>query len=635
MLIRTDNKSLLRLLGLMLLLGMWCWEAHADMAVLDVSQAQAQSVSLASHLAVLEDPSRDLSLDDVRRLEMEERFKQDAQRKTDLNFGQTKSAIWLRLRLKNSGDQAVERLLELPYSGYLDLQFFAPTSATDGDYTVVTTGRVLPFDSRAYPNRFFVFPISLPPHTEQTLYLRAHSFTLPMSAKLWEATAFHRYERNDYTTQAIYFGVAAAMFLFNLFLLVALRDRMYLWYLAALICITLSMAEQSGLAKEFLWPNSPYWSLVAINVGFMLSILTLATFMRRMLDTAVTMPRLDRFFQLLSGILLCSVVGLLLNTEKIVPVITWLGLIGLSSILACGVYGIVLRLRSAYFFVAAYSVVLVSSVAYAMRNLSLVSTHPMMSQAMQIGSALEMIVLALALADRFFQLRLENVRVHKSALDAQTQLVDMLKSSERELEQRVTERTQELADANRQLDDIANTDALTQLPNRRHAMRSLNMAWLEAVSNDSALACMMIDADGFKQINDTQGHDAGDRVLRALARQLRNALPTDYLVCRLGGDEFFIICADTPMKTVLQLAERIRAEVASLRVAAGTGEWRGSISVGVAVRTAGMVNMEDMLKVADLGLYAAKRNGRNCVAVADADAIPVELGDGFVASRWL
>ena len=183
--------------------------------------------------------------------------------------------------------------------------------------------------------------------------------------------------------------------------------------------------------------------------------------------------------------------------------------------------------------------------------------------------------------------------------------------------QALTEKTQALADANQQLDEIANTDVLTGLPNRRHAMRSFQRAWSEAVSSNTALACMMIDADGFKQINDTHGHDAGDRVLQALSMQLRNAVRTDDLVCRLGGDEFLIICAATPMDGALQLAEKIRSDVAALRVNAGAGEWRGSVSIGVAVRTAGMNSMEDLLKTADLGVYAAKRNGRNCVAVAD------------------
>ncbi|MFZ4626482.1 MAG: diguanylate cyclase, partial [Rhodoferax sp.] len=185
------------------------------------------------------------------------------------------------------------------------------------------------------------------------------------------------------------------------------------------------------------------------------------------------------------------------------------------------------------------------------------------------------------------------------------------------LEARVIERTQALTEANQQLDHIANTDALTHLPNRRHAMRSFPQAWAEAEKNNTSLVCMMVDADGFKRINDAHGHDAGDGVLRALARQLRNSVRTDDLVCRLGGDEFLIICVDTPMKGGLLLAEKIRAEVAALRVSAGTGEWRGSVSVGVAVRTADMASMEDLLKAADLGVYAAKRMGCNCVAVAD------------------
>ena len=184
------------------------------------------------------------------------------------------------------------------------------------------------------------------------------------------------------------------------------------------------------------------------------------------------------------------------------------------------------------------------------------------------------------------------------------------------LEGRVAERTQALLDANQRLEDLANTDPLTKLPNRRYALRSFTLEWEAAVRSDAPLACLMIDADGFKVINDTQGHDAGDAVLRALSAQLQHAVRTDDIVCRLGGDEFLIICAGTPLAGALLLAETICSEVAALRVPAGTGEWRGSISIGVAARTAAMNGLEDLMKEADLGLYAAKRNGRNCVATA-------------------
>ena len=184
------------------------------------------------------------------------------------------------------------------------------------------------------------------------------------------------------------------------------------------------------------------------------------------------------------------------------------------------------------------------------------------------------------------------------------------------LEARVAERTRELSDANQRLENMAMTDVLTGLPNRRHAMQALELEWQKSINAGSALACMMIDADGFKGINDTYGHDAGDQVLRQLAQKLREAVRTDDMVCRLGGDEFLIICAKTPLEGALQTAEKVRHEVSCMRVKAGTGLWSGSISVGVAVRIPSMLGVEELLKAADEGVYKAKHNGRNAVATA-------------------
>lgn len=190
------------------------------------------------------------------------------------------------------------------------------------------------------------------------------------------------------------------------------------------------------------------------------------------------------------------------------------------------------------------------------------------------------------------------------------------------LEARVLERTRELSDANRQLGELALTDTLTGLSNRRHAMQLLERLWDESAQGLHPLACLMIDADGFKRINDTYGHAAGDFVLQELARQLAHAVRTDDVVCRLGGDEFLIICPNTNLEGALQLAGQIRTHVAGLSIPAGEGAWPGSISVGVGIRTTLMKHPEELLKVADLGVYAAKDAGRNCVkAVLSAAAV--------------
>lgn len=184
------------------------------------------------------------------------------------------------------------------------------------------------------------------------------------------------------------------------------------------------------------------------------------------------------------------------------------------------------------------------------------------------------------------------------------------------LEARIESRTSELVSMNHQLENMAMTDVLTELPNRRHAMRCLEQYWEMSTKTGVPLACMMIDADGFKVINDRYGHQAGDAVLRALARCLRQSVRNDDIVCRLGGDEFLILCSYTTLAGAMTTAEKLRREVAELLVPVGTDVWRGSISVGVAERTQSMEMADDLLKLADKAVYVAKQKGRNCVSGA-------------------
>jgi len=181
------------------------------------------------------------------------------------------------------------------------------------------------------------------------------------------------------------------------------------------------------------------------------------------------------------------------------------------------------------------------------------------------------------------------------------------------LETKVAERTQALKDANDQLEKMALTDILTGLPNRRFALMWLAKLWEESSQTTYSLSIMMLDADGFKSINDTYGHDAGDIVLKGLAQTLQENLRTDDLVCRLGGDEFIVLCPRTALQDALNVAEKLRRTVSELQIQAGDGVWKGSISLGVAER-AQLPNPEALIKQADDGLYRAKRAGRNCVA---------------------
>jgi diguanylate cyclase (GGDEF)-like protein/hemerythrin-like metal-binding protein len=181
------------------------------------------------------------------------------------------------------------------------------------------------------------------------------------------------------------------------------------------------------------------------------------------------------------------------------------------------------------------------------------------------------------------------------------------------LEDKVARRTKALIEANRDLEQIALTDILTGLPNRRHATQQLSLLWDESTKCSLHLACLMIDADHFKQVNDTHGHDAGDYVLQELSKVLKDSVRTDDLVCRLGGDEFIIILPDTDLEGALLAAKHTHKLVSELRVTTGDSAWEGSVSIGVSARTKEMQNINDLLKESDKGVYLAKENGKNCV----------------------
>jgi diguanylate cyclase (GGDEF)-like protein/hemerythrin-like metal-binding protein len=188
-----------------------------------------------------------------------------------------------------------------------------------------------------------------------------------------------------------------------------------------------------------------------------------------------------------------------------------------------------------------------------------------------------------------------------------------LKQLNESLEEKVSIRTKELSEANQHLDELALTDILTGLPNRRHAMRLLSSLWEETLQNDSPLVGMMIDADHFKEINDVYGHHVGDLVLKELAKTLQYSLRNDDVVFRLGGDEFFIICPNTNIEGGMHIAELTRKTISELRVPTGGKPWNGSISIGVASRLPDMKIYEELIKAADKGVYAAKKAGKNCV----------------------
>ena len=173
--------------------------------------------------------------------------------------------------------------------------------------------------------------------------------------------------------------------------------------------------------------------------------------------------------------------------------------------------------------------------------------------------------------------------------------------------------TDEFAVAQKRLLQDALTDTLTQLPNRRQGQDFIESEWVFAQASGASLACLMIDIDHFKQINDRYGHAAGDAVLRQLARILTSTSRSEDMVYRYGGEEFAAILTNTDLRVAAQVGERIRALVEEAAF-----EWEGqriamTVSIGVALKAASAADSLALVQAADLALYQAKETGRNRV----------------------
>ncbi len=167
--------------------------------------------------------------------------------------------------------------------------------------------------------------------------------------------------------------------------------------------------------------------------------------------------------------------------------------------------------------------------------------------------------------------------------------------------------------------ELAVTDALTGLSNRRFLDHQLSVAMARHVRGGPAMSLLLLDIDHFKRVNDTYGHDVGDEVIREFARRLSLNVRAIDMACRYGGEEFVVLMPETQPADAMHIAERVRSQVAEAPFVLNDGRTLDvTVSVGVATSTGLGDTPEGLVKRADEGVYEAKTAGRNRVVARAA-----------------
>ncbi|KFN48923.1 sensor domain-containing diguanylate cyclase [Arenimonas composti] len=526
-------------------------------------------------------------------------------------FGFRDGAIWFHAELFNH-DRREERwllVLDYPLVDQVDVYLRYP----DGRIEHMASGDTLPFSARSIRYRHPNFWIALPQRSEVDLLVRVASrSSLQAPMTLYTPKAFAEMERDMQLGIGLFYGILLALLAYNLVLWLTLRDPGYLWYTLHVSGFGLVMFCLNGLAFEYLWPDSPRLANLAIPLSMALSQVVMHQFCRAFLELRERQPLADRIsLGFIAFFALMGLAAFVLEYRMAVLPMTLAVFPGVLFILTVAVNAIRHGYAPAKIFLTAWAFLLLGTAFYASVSFGVLPKTFITEYGIQLGSALEMILLSFALAFRYARLRFENER--------------LVREHNEQLERHVARRTSELstaleqlAEANQRLRESSRRDALTGLFNRRHFREMFEHQLHDAAETRRPLTVMLLDLDHFKDVNDTWGHLAGDECLRWMGRCLEETLgPHGGLLARFGGEEFVAVVPDVDGEAAIQLAERLRLRVCADPVRYAGSQIPLSTSIGIHVVRAGDgARVDDALHRADDALYAAKNRGRNCVQVA-------------------
>ena len=555
--------------------------------------------------------------------------------KEALNFGFRPERLWLRFNLTNTGNTDIQRLLNIRYP-LLDrvglyrftdegLQALGPAQGR----TVAPDSQAEQTGSLGLPNRFFAFPITVPPG-QNTYYLSVESKdSLAIPLYISSNSAFQTALYWDALGLASYFGPVLTNILFALFMLVQLRDREMLFYTACLVVNHLTFFALMERVPQVLFGwDSLFMNRDIIAINVCLSILMFTLFAREFLNLKVTLPWAFRWSR---GAVVLMLITLVLATQ--LPHFYSITLASLSCMVVALFYSYVVvhlliqKQPNTGRFITAWGFGLMGAMIYAGKVWNLLPVNFFTSYAWHMGSLAEAILFSLSIANRAAQERqhkldAQNKLIFKEqALRAtQEKLLQAESEAKKELELQVRERTQDLSrllarlkSENKWLEELSINDALTQVRNRRFFDDMLQQLWNEAAERQTPLSIMLLDIDHFKQVNDQYGHLAGDICLQQVAETLRYCIThTNDVICRYGGEEFVVLLPNTRAEQAMALADKVRKAIAETQVHAEGHELHLTASFGVGCCIP-KYNEDALALVSacDQALYQSKENGRN------------------------
>ena len=540
-----------------------------------------------------------------------------------VSLGYGEDIYWFRVKLTNTLKSEASNFLEIGYPVLDHIEIYREVRGKLLEPLILGDKR--PFYDRPIHHRNFIVPLVLPPESSTTVYLRVDttsSMQVPMT--LWEQDAFYAAEQARSLFEGIYYGIVLVMMLYNLFVFMAVGERSFLYYVGYIAAMPLFLASLHGVAFQYLWPEATWWNDQSIIVFLNLVVLFGGAFSIRFISvTRKNHPWLNRWTMAMivtAGLL--ALAGLLIPYRLMILPTIVVAFVGCSTMLMLSVVRWLKRDPAARYYTVAWVFMLFGGIVLALSKFTMLPRNLLTENATQVGSALGVILLSLALADRLnrekkksFAAQQKLLREERKARLAQEKSLRVQQEANALLEERVQERTRDLESLNEQLLELSATDPLTGLKNRGHFDKKFQADVVHAYRFEETLSLLVVDIDHFKSFNDTYGHLVGDDCLKMVADCIKRHVtrPQD-LAARYGGEEFVVLLPDTPEAGAVRVAERIREEIQKTAFRVSDQVLHLTVSIGVCSCAPARADATKALfACADDALYQAKAEGRNRV----------------------
>ncbi|HNX22722.1 MAG TPA: 7TM diverse intracellular signaling domain-containing protein [Spirochaetota bacterium] len=403
-----------------------------------------ESVSFGRYMEILEDPTGKLAIEDVTKPEMNDRWFQS---KWDVpNFGYSKSAFWVKMKIINDTDRTRNFIIDIDYPPIRYIEYYL----INNNRIIETKTAGLNFKTShkeiKYPG--YSFGVEFKPDQDNLIFLKSFgSNTMQFPINLVSSKQFFEKKNNDVLMSGLLLGFLIVMALYNFFVFMSIRDISYLFYIMYIIGILFGEMTFKGIGVSYIYDYFSYFKEHLLPIAVMFAMMSSAVFTKIFLKLDYNILLNKIYFYNIAAQILIFFLCLIFPYQQSIQLCSYSGVVNVIMIVTVSIVSLINNNKAARFFLLAWGIMLIGMLFYGLRGLGFINSSYFSNNGVWIGSALEVTLLSFALADRINIMKEEKEEAHNEALRIQKEATETL-------ELKVAERTSELASANEKLREV-------------------------------------------------------------------------------------------------------------------------------------------------------------------------------------